>query len=67
MWHYEYRLEDRELRFEAETFEDCLVEVLSARNLSPHLTAVRVFEGGSMDFGSGIKRYDALEPAVSLN
>ncbi len=31
MWHYEYKLEDREFRFEADTFEDCLAEVLSAR------------------------------------
>jgi hypothetical protein len=62
VWHYEYTLEDRRFRVPAATFDACLAEVLSLRQVSPHLTGVRVFRGGTMAFGSGQKQYDQLDP-----
>jgi hypothetical protein len=62
VWHYEYSLGNRRFRYPAATFDECLADVLAVRRVDPHVTAVQVFRGGSMAFGSGQKQYDQLDP-----
>lgn len=45
-WHYEYTIGRMLHHFDAETLEACLESLLLARTRSPHLTGIKIFEGG---------------------
>ena len=61
MWHYEFTIEGSTQRFSADTFEECLTALIRIRATSPQLTAPKIFDGGTLEIGSGIKQFDSSE------
>lgn len=54
MWHYEYTIEGAPTRHGAETFEACLTALIRIRARQPNLTDIGIFEGGTVELGSGV-------------
>lgn len=46
LWHYQYKIGQMLHHFDAETYDACVEALLRARDRSPHLTAISIFEGG---------------------
>ncbi len=60
MWHYEFILGYIQYRFDADSFDACLTALLEERSHNPQMTAVKIFEGGTFEFGSGTIQFDAF-------
>jgi hypothetical protein len=56
MWHYEFTIDGIPTRSAASSYEACLTRLLAARLRSPRLTDPKIFEGGTLEIGSGTQR-----------
>jgi hypothetical protein len=66
IWYYEYVSGGARFRRPAETFDKCLAALVAEQLKGQRLRAVRIFEGGSTDYDTGIIRYDQDHPVVEV-
>lgn len=60
-WHYEYKPGGKlgPLRMGADSAEDAAEMIRLARERDPLISEAKIFEGGSIEFGSGKQHYGA--------
>jgi hypothetical protein len=55
-WHYEYTLDSVPFRFGTDSLGGCITGLIGARTLNRLLSDVKIFEGGTLAFGSGTRQ-----------